>query len=251
MKNYSNIFRTMAALLLTGAAFSACTPDEETIANRTYTMTINATQGYNDATKDLSLNPETGNIISTWNVSDEIKVKHGDDYLEGVLNPYSINGHSANLSGEVKCDDIISVDDNLILERGEQNFTSQNGTLESIAAHCDFATCSVRVESIDNADNKINCTQGIFVNQQAIVKFTFKNGNNDLSIKELTINGITMTISPATNTPYVALPAGDYSSKIINATGADDNTYRCTIDGSATLAIGQVYHIEVGMTQAK
>lgn len=254
MKNYSNIFRTMAALLLTGAVFSACTPDEEVLVKRTYSMTIDATQGYNDATKGVGAD---GGF--TWVAGETISVSNRsrtNDITSSITVTEDIHEGKAKLSGTIN--GTIGVGDILRLERGREDFNAQRGDLLTIR---DKAHCDVEVGSIsDNNINIIGSTH-TFVNEQAIVKFTFKNSSNqDLNISSLTITGagertISINMASANSTAYVALPGG-VTFTGITATAIEDANevnYSCTINNGdgATLTNGHIYNIMVGMTQAK
>ena len=80
MRKYRNI-QLLAALLMAGAAFNACTSDEfadEALApqqGKSYTLSVNATKGADTRT----LTEETdGSLTATWNSTDVVKVYKGD-----------------------------------------------------------------------------------------------------------------------------------------------------------------------------
>lgn len=238
MKNYSNIFRTMAALLLTGAVFSACTPDEDMLVKRTYTLTIDATQGYNDATKGLT--PSDNNIVATWDEGETVIVKNNDNDSIGYLTAAS-SGQRTTLSGEIT--DAITEGTSLHLVRGKQNFTSQDGTLGSIATHCDKATCVVTVTEINGTT--VSGTHANFENQQAIVYFDFKKEGGDLSVKSLSIGVYSIDLGTPSTSAIIALPGSAFNSTITATENVAASTeYSCT---GASLTNGQVYHIQLNM----
>ena len=253
MKNYSNIFRTMAALLMAGVAFSACTPDEEMLAKRTYTININASQGYNDAFKGLS-EDQYSNILATWDENEHITVFNTTrtNDLEGYLTPETPGRKESQLSGNVT--GTIANDDVLRLVRGRQNVNSQNGTLESIATQCDQAHSDLTVSSFNGSYIDFGVNQATFTNDQAIVKFSFRKKDGDKDPEPLTIRSLSIgttydiTIASPTSTPYIALPGNTYSTTITAVEDGNDQEYTCTIS-NATLNNGQVYHITVNMTK--
>jgi hypothetical protein len=77
-KYFSNIF-ALAALLMAGAAFTACSSDDNSIeqpanpaGEKTYTLTINASKGANASTRALALNGTK--LVASWADSDVLSV---------------------------------------------------------------------------------------------------------------------------------------------------------------------------------
>lgn len=185
---------SLAALLIASATFVACTNDDNIInepqqpANPTgtYTMTIEATKGDAATTRALTLSGKTLN--ATWAQNEEVTVynKTKKALLDGTLKAQS-DGSSTTLKGSLT--GTIENGDELILRFNSANYASQSGTLDYIAANCDFAEASIIVSSVDGENNVIPTSAASFVNQQAIVKFILKDkeGNN-LNVSNLTIS---------------------------------------------------------------
>ena len=185
---------SLAALLMAGAAFAACssssdeiiepvTPESPTTA-KTYTLTIKASKGSDAATRaltpgyDSELNKNT--VDATWAEGEQVTVYNETEgaALEGSLVAQS-TGASTTLSGTLT--GTINPNDILTLKFCSPNYGSQDGTLGYIAANCDYATASVTVSSV--ASGNITTTgDADFTNKQAIVKFTFKDKASDATI---------------------------------------------------------------------
>lgn len=185
---------SLAALLIVSATFVACTNDDNIIdepqqpaATGTYTMTVNAQKGGDDATtRALALDGKTLN--ASWAVGEEVTVYNNTKkaQLDGTLKAQS-DGSSTTLKGSLT--GTIENGDELILHFNSANYASQSGTLDYIAANCDFAEASITVSSVDGENNVIPTSAASFVNQQAIVKFILKDKEgNDLNVSNLTIS---------------------------------------------------------------
>lgn len=105
-------------------------------------------------------------------------------------------------------------------------------------------------------DGKIATDAATFTNQQAIVKFTLKEQDNNsackvssLIVKAGEATTIEVTPASATNELFVALPAIDGAPISLQATAKDD-TYRGYFKAAATFAKGQYYEIGVKMSRA-
>ena len=195
MKRITNI-RTLATLLMASAAIVSCSVKEDIFEEETtikeepakvYTLSVNATKGGDDeATKVLSLDGKTLN--AAWAQNEEVTVYNNTKKvpLDGTLKAQS-DGSSTTLKGNLT--GTIENGDKLILRFNSGNYASQSGTLDYIAANCDFAEASITVSSVDGENNVIPTSKASFVNQQAIVKFILKDqDNNDLNVSNLTIS---------------------------------------------------------------
>ena len=241
---------TLAALLIAGAAFVSCVDnvvEEPTTRAGAFTMTVPATK---DApTKALA--QDGSNIAATWKAGEKVTVYNvtkGAD-LEGYLEAKD-NGATTRLQGELT--GTVSADDELTLKFLSPSYTEQEGTLDYIAAHCDYAEAAVKVQSI--ADSKIQTTEAAtFENKQAIVKFTLKdkgNGDAAISASRLTVrdgtNIYTITPASATNVYYVAIPG--FTNKAISLTArVDDDVYTYKKTG-VSFNNGSYYEIAVSMS---
>ncbi len=199
MKRFIHI-RPLAALLMASAAIVSCSVKEEIFEEETtikeepavqpakvYTLSVNATKGGDDeATKALSLDGKTLN--ATWAQNEEVTVYNNTKkaQLDGTLKAQS-DGSSTTLKGSLT--GTIENGDELILRFNSANYASQRGTLDYIAANCDFAEASITVSSVDGENNVIPTSTAAFVNQQAIVKFILKDqDNNDVNVSNLSIS---------------------------------------------------------------
>ena len=170
MKKYIQHFYILAVALLAATAFTACSNNDDEQANvlpvNTYTITVNATKG-DDASvapSNRALSIPGSQLIASWTQNDVVKVYKSETYL-GDLTAQS-SGVSTTLTGTLTTSGI-SVNDELTLKFLSPNYASQTGTLDYIAANCDYATSTVTVSSING--NNITTTPATFANQQAIV----------------------------------------------------------------------------------
>ena len=255
----NNNIQMLAALLMAGVAFTSCSSDVEDAVGpvsptlvKTYTLTVDATKGSDVITRALADNTST--LTNTWETSDKIYVKKGETWATGNLAPQSA-GATAQLKGDLS-DVTFAVNDQLTLQYPSSTdadyTTGQDGTLAKIASNYDYSKAeNVKVTAV-NAGN-ITTEAATFVSQQAVVKFTLKNGNADLNVTELTVNvnSVDYTITPAsaTNVLYVALPAFSDQTITLTATGSDSKTYTYTKTG-VSFSNGTYYRVNVKMTAA-
>lgn len=266
-------------LLTAGLALTACSSDDSNTeqVRTTYTMTIDATKGANEAasratTRALTLTGSTLN--ATWATTERVYVqgkKLSDNsyfWFEGYLQPHSA-GTTTQLNGvislptgfSISIDEAIGTPHKLTLQFPRPyvlDYTGQIGTLADIAAKYDYAKAEeVRVDI--EADKVVGVSPVTFVNQQAIVKFTLKDkadGTTLLNPTALTIEygekSLSLTSIPdatyGTNgngVLYVAIPGFSDKAVTLTATVADD-TYTFTKSG-VTFVNGQYYEINVKM----
>lgn len=253
MKKYIYNIYLLAVLFLT---VTACTKDDFSLDSsaiekeqpviKTYTMTVNASKGEDVAnTRGLSLDGSTLNSI--WAVNEEVTVynvtKNAD--LGGTLKAQSA-GTSTTLSGTLS--GTIENGDELTLKFHSPSYASQDGTLEYIAANCDYATANVTVSSV--VGGNVTTDAAHFVNQQAIVKFTLKNGGallEETTKLAITVGSNSYTITPASPTSklFVAIPA--FSGQITLNAIVGTKVYIYTKTG-VTFTNSQYYTIGVKMT---
>ncbi len=212
-KTFSNI-RTLAALLMAGAAFAACSSDENIIeqqpvdnGEQVYTLTIEATKG-ESATRALVLdNPSspTSALHAEWTTTDAIAVLKGGSVV-GSLTPSEISSDgqkakfTGTLTGTVAETDVLTLAYNPV--DNISAFALQDGTLLS-AGHFDSATATVTVASIiDKGSSKDITISGgaTFVTQTAVLKLTLANGTlpiNATSLKMMVMGQEILTFAPA------------------------------------------------------
>ncbi len=263
-KNISNI-KTLAALLMAGAAFTACSNDDNidneqpvNPAQQTYTMTVNATKGGSATTRALSFSGTTLN--ATWATTENVYVKKESTWATGSLQPQA-DGASATLKGELS-DVSIAAGDALTLQfpkSGDISYSGQVGTLADIAANFDYATADVTVASVSGGNITVSGTTN-FDNQQAIIKFTLKKSDGTalpsnptaFSITDGTNTVFLTSIPAATYTTngngviYVAFPATGSAKTIILTATVGSDTYNYTKSG-VTFTNGKYYAISVNM----
>ena len=247
-----NLLRAIAAVSL--LTFSCAkdietevTPIEQTNGVKTYTMTVVAGKG-EVGTKALNLTD--GTLNATWAENDVVTVYKSDTQI-GTLTAQS-SGQSTTLKGTLS--GTINANDVLTLKFLDSNYATQDGTLDFIAANCDYATAEVTVSSTEN-DVITTTGNASFVNQQAIVEFTLKEkAETDIPISggvtSLIVNAagteITVTPTAATNVLYVAIPAitdGAISLQAVDPNGVP-RSYEKT---AATFEKGKFYKIGVKM----
>ena len=206
-KNILNI-KTLAALLMAGTAFTACSSedtiiDEQPVVNptqKTVTMTVKASKDEVAGTRGLSLNGKTLNAV--WKTTDEVKVYIHNDWTTpvGTLHPTSNTGGTATLTGTVT-----DVEENarlvLIMGNGGSyyDFTGQKGVLlssadpvNSIESKYDHAYAgkdnpfyahfvdvnTLTLSSTNTTTDGYTPATASFVNTAAIVKFILKDKAN-------------------------------------------------------------------------
>ena len=84
MKKMVSNIKTLTALLMASAMFTACSSDDDIVndqpvnptAPKTYTMTVQATKGDAAATRGLSLDGKTLNV--KWNEGEKVVVMQDD-----------------------------------------------------------------------------------------------------------------------------------------------------------------------------
>lgn len=287
MKKIITDIKSLAALLMAGAALAACSGDDNIVeeqpatpAQHTYTMTIEATKGGDAATtRALALNGKTLN--ATWQTTDEVAVYNHtqSSAFTGSLKPQS-SGASATLTGSLTGN--VAKDDVIYLRwpSVDADYTGQDGTLETIAQRYDYTTGIAQVTSIDGttigAEDSSHGGPVLFTNNQAIVKFTLTDKANGSPIRatQLTIDAKdsqgssliqsltypdtytlgTITIdrtSPADNVVYAALPFSSQAHFTFNLAATDGtNTYTYEKAG-VTMLNGRYYEITVKMTNSQ
>ena len=270
MKKFITDIRTLAALLMAGAAFTACSSSDDNIideqpvnpAQKTYTLTVNASKGDGAQTRALDLTGKT--LTASWATTENVYVKKGSDWATGSLQPETA-GTTATLKGSLTGISI-EANDNLTLQfpnSGDITYAGQLGTLADIQANFDWATATVDVESVSPSGN-INpkTATTTFTNQQAIIKFTLKDKANDAAISPsaLTVTDGTSTVK-LTSIPadtytangdgvlYVAFPATGGAETITLTATVGSDTYTYTTSSAKTFVNGQYYEITVKMTK--
>ncbi len=280
-ENNMKINNYFGVLLTVGLALTACSSDDSNTeqVRKTYTMTIDATKGANEAasraaTRALSLDGNTLNTL--WATTERVYVqgkKLSDNsyfWFEGYLQPQSA-GTTTQLNGvislpgsfKISIDDAIGTPHKLTLQFPRPyvlDYTGQIGTLADIAAKYDYAKAEEVMVDIE-ADKVVGVSPVTFVNQQAIVKFTLldkADGTTLLNPTALTIQygeeSLSLTSIPSTTYEtngagvlFVAIPGFSGQTVTLTATG-DGGTYTFTKSG-ITFENGKYYEISVKMKE--
>lgn len=216
-------------LLLLGAVLSSCGSDDDGMdivkpvtppaSGTSWTVDVVA-----ETTRGLS---ESGNVLTqSWSTTDNIFVYYKDQKV-GVLHPESdVTSGVVKLLGSIDTPATpYSTNEKLYFyynqDKGFSDYSGQDGTLGKIASDYDFATAEANITAVNDSERKLTVALASFQPQQAIVKFTFKRGDDAAATKpnqdvnEITIStvatgnigdGITVTPSSARNELYIALP---------------------------------------------
>lgn len=257
--------RIKYTVFLLAAILAACTnePLPETVveeAPESYTLVVTATKGNDDTTKALSLDGKTLN--ATWKAGDVVQVYHVSNpgtmtEMESTTPDATLSaqgsGMTTTLSGSFTGSYTPAVDDVLRLRfLPNPDYTTQEGTLDYIATHCDYAVATITVASVDALTRTVTATApASFENQQAIVKFSLKqpDGTTPLPVTSLTVNvgSTTYNVTPpaASSDIYVAVKKTSNKTVKLRATdGTDFFKYEKT---GISFAVGKYYAIGVKM----
>ena len=239
MKNFLSLILASTALLLSCAKEMEA-PVQPAQGVKTYTLTVEAGKGERPDTKALALDG-SGALKATWAIGEEVSVYKADALL-GALTAQK-DGSSTTLKGEITGD--IAKDDELTLKFLSPDYASQDGTIEYISSHCDYAVANVTVTDV--AGTTVTTTSAQFENQQAIVSF-----NLNVSAKPLIVNvpnlSITVTPSDARANLFVAVPALSSQPVSLRAT-VGDKQYTL-LKNSVTLEAGKYYSIGATLSEA-
>lgn len=255
MMKKNNLFVMLAAALAVGSVFSCNQIKKEQLPQEpqgqektsVYTLTVEALKGA--STKALTEDEVNHIIKSSWAEGDNVDVYNAGGEKLGTLTPAVSSTSSTTLSGNL--DTAPAVEDVLTLKYRSGNYASQDGTLDYIATHCDYATAEVTVTEV--VDKSITTTPAQFVNQQAIVKFTLRqSGDESLSVMELKVNvgTTTYTVAPVpptkTSTFYVAVEG--FSEQTVTLSANAGGAYYDRKADNVTFENGKFYRVTATMT---
>lgn len=215
-------------LLLFGAVLSSCGSDDDGMdivkpvtppaSGTSWTVDVVA-----ETTRGLSV---SGNVLTqSWSTTDNIFVYYKDQKV-GVLHPATnvASGGVVKLLGNIDTPATpYSTNEKLYFyygrDKGFSDYSGQDGTLDKIASDYDFATAEASITDVNTSERKLTVALASFQPQQAIVKFTFKRGDDAaatkpaINVSTFTVsapgalaNDITVTASSAASELYVALP---------------------------------------------
>ena len=233
MKKFFSLITLVLLFSCSKEADTPVQPSQETLL--TYTLTVPAGK----ETKALSIDGTA--LKATWAEGETVRVFRGK-LLLGTLTAQTA-GQSTTLTGEIKGE--IKKDDKFTLRFLNPSYASQDGTIQYIAAHCDYAVANVTVSSISGSN--VTTSTASFQNQQAIVKFSLKNSDAsaDLDAKPLMVvlpdQTITVTPASAASELYVAIPA--IADQAVSLKAMVGNTLYVKDIPSASLDAGKYYNI--------
>lgn len=221
-KNIFNI-KTLAALLMAGAAFTACSNEDDFIKEQPvsptqkYTMTVNALKGSDATTRALSLSGKT--LSAQWAATDEVSVfpeawSSTTTLTQiGTLTAAASATGSTSLAGEVETTSLNTGNKvQMLFPRATWDYTGQKGVLlaeddavNAIEKKYDYALATPEV-TVDGSNITANAA---FQSQQAIVKFNLQDaGGSAINATSLKIyaNGGQLVQSRGMKKTYT--PAG-------------------------------------------
>lgn len=244
--------RIKYTILFLAAMLAACTNEilpgtvvEE--APESYTLVVTATKGNDDTTKALSLDGKTLN--ATWTAGDAVQVYHVSNpgtmmEMESTTPDATLsaqgNGAKTTLSGSFTGSYTPAVGDVLRLRfLPNPDYTTQEGTLDYIATHCDYAVATITVASVDALTRTVTATApASFENQQAIVKFSLKqpDGTTSLAATSLKVK--------VGSTTYNVMPTAAASDFYVAVRGASNKA----VSLSAYTDYGKFGYDKTGIT---
>ncbi len=257
-----NILSLAALLIASAAVFTACSSDDNNVADqgtKTYTLAVQATKDDDATTRALTLgrnDANTKNVLNaTWDAN-EVVLVYQDGSQIGTLYSAASATNETTLTGTL--DSAPDADQDLMLyfhTNATPSYAGQDGTLATIASTYDFcAPATITAGSFTVSGSTVSTTSSASfgANQQAIVKFTLidkADGTTPLSATKLVISvGTTdYTITPTSPTSeiYAAIPGFEGQTVTLTAT-VGNYTYFYEKTG-VSFTNGQYYEIGVKM----
>ena len=273
-KILSNIY-TLAALLMAGAAFTACSSSDDIIEQpakptepQVYTLVIKASKGDNASTRALSLSGSTLNAY--WSGTEKIDVLQDGVKIGTATAAASSNGNTT-ITAKLTSAPVTTKDLNFYLGGSTIDFTGQVGLLtgtNSISEKFDYANDRLADNSYTVNGNNVTPKEYtdplVFgATEQAIIKFTLQDKANNAAISpsalsvtdgtstvELTSIPTTTYTANGAGVLYVAFPpSGEKKTITLTATVGSD-TYTYTTSSPKTFYRGWYYEITVKMEKA-
>ena len=257
--------KTYKLLFLLAAILAACTNEllPETIdeaAPESYTLAVNATKGNDDTIKALSLDDKTLN--ATWAAGDQVQVYHVSNpgtmtEMESTTPNATLtaqgNGAKTTLSSSFTGSYTPAVGDVLRLRfLPNPDYTTQEGTLDYIATHCDYAVATITVASVDALTGNVTAAApASFENQQTVVEFSLKQPDGTTSLAatslKVKVGSTTYNVMPtaAASDFYVAVRGA--SNKAVSLSAYTDYGKFGYEKAGITFETGKYYAIGVKM----
>lgn len=245
-------------------AFTACSNDSGEVVgndNHLWEVTLQASMG--DAATLRALNAETDGktITACFTQYDKVVVVDADgSTIVGTLEAQTA-GASTTLSGLLNASSL-EVDETVTLRylSATANYDNQDGTLDGIAAHQDYAEETLTVSTTDPLTFTSNSVT--LKSKQSITKFKFTDGTNPINVTTFgiaaeglvqsiakngteTVGAVTGTLSPASSEVYVALRNKESGTKTYSFTIQDEDGNWYMFEKNAILANGKNYAVTV------
>ena len=256
--------RIKYTMFLLAAILAACTnePLPETIveeAPESYTLVVTATKGDDDTTRALSLDGKTlnatwkaGDAVQVYNVSNPGTMTEFESTTPDATLSAQSSGMTTTLSGSFTGSYTPAVDDVLRLRfLPNPDYTTQEGTLDYIATHCDYAVATITVASVDALTRTVTATApASFENQQAVVKFALKKQDGTpLPVTSLTVNvgSTTYNVMPTAAASDFYVAVRETSNKAVSLSAYTDYGKFGYEKAGITFETGKYYAIGVKM----
>ena len=176
MKKFLSSTKMLAALLMAGAAFTACSDkdniiEEQPTAAKTYKMTVDASIG--DDAKTRALYFDNTSLKAKWASTDQVSVfpASSTSTLLGTLTAAESDDAHTTLSGDLTPPPAVDDYLNLLFPRATWDYTGQKGILNenenSIEKKYDYALASVKVTAVSG--NAITTDAANFENRKAVI----------------------------------------------------------------------------------
>ena len=218
MKKFMTDIKTLAILLITGAAFTACSSSDDDIINqpqnptepKVYTLVVKASKGdaaNSRTTRALSLDDKTLNAY--WSGTETIEVGQGGEKIGTATAAASANGETTITATLTKAP-TTEKDIEFYLCSGNLDYTGQVGLLtddvnkKGISEKYDYAWALIQTGNFEVSGYNVNITNDLFFLDfdnvdssgnkgnvgQAVVKFTLldKATNAAINATSLTIH---------------------------------------------------------------
>lgn len=132
-----------------------------------------------EETRALYLSGNTLNAV--WTEGDVVTVTRDAEVVGTLIAQYG--GASTLLEGTLSTE--LVPEDELTLTFLQGDYHAQDGTLEYIASHCDYAIATVTVNAV--SDGIVTTSKAVFKNQQAINEFNFTINGTAAQVSKLKI----------------------------------------------------------------
>ena len=252
----TKFYAPLAALLLTGAAFTSCSSDdaksEVVPASKNWSLSIEASSPTLD-TRALTYSGENSAVQSKWALGETMEVYNitqGSSY-RGLLTPKTggviqdfLVTTPEGLTGSFAMNDELKI----YYPKKDVTYLGQDGLFSTISEKYDYSTVSVVITDIDEDNRALKATSSkgeyaaTFNNDQALVRFTFTCDGAPVAVSYVGVQGydlgnnkaIVQSMDPITNTKVldnidIQVPAGQESDVIWAALRCNANV-KLTLD---------------------